>query len=357
MERLARRLVYPAVWLIAAGASVWLYSQTATDGAAIGIVEAPRVEVSAPISGTIAGIEVVEGARVEPGQVLLRLETADLDVELDQLEAQRVLLDRLLTADRRRFTAERAEDRLAVAFELARIRRSMHEGLATVRSSSAELSGVEGEIKRIEGAVAGGAVAQQQLERLLTRRDALRAFLTEQRRAVSAGQELARSDNDADPADLDEDRLLSLAADRLLAAEGVAGELARVREARRQRTVTSPTRGRVLAVLSEAGESLPAFQTAVVIEQPEARFVDVFVPEGTELPLALGDAVDVRSDRAVELRAQGTVVVEGRSFDPLPARLQPVRAAPVYARHVRVQLPATHPLLPGERVHVDPRPP
>jgi len=53
----------------------------------------------------------------------------------------------------------------------------------------------------------------------------------------------------------------------------------------------------------------------------------------------------------------GTVVVEGRSFDPLPARLQPVRAAPVYARHVRVQLPATHPLLPGERVHVDPRPP
>ena len=78
--------------LATAGYFIWRYSNraegyTGGDILTTGTVEAVHVELAFRVAGRLADVDVAEGAKVRPGQVIARLETADLDVAMSTAHA------------------------------------------------------------------------------------------------------------------------------------------------------------------------------------------------------------------------------------------------------------------------------
>ena len=78
--------------LATAGYFIWRYSNraegyTGGDILTTGTVEAVHVELGFRVAGRLADVDVAEGAKVRPGQVIARLETADLDVAMSTAHA------------------------------------------------------------------------------------------------------------------------------------------------------------------------------------------------------------------------------------------------------------------------------
>jgi len=114
MKRLLRRLLIITM-LAAAAAGVYLYGEKYlwppadhTAVSAVGIIEAPEVNITSRIAGRIAELDLIEGDSVKRGQVVCRIEDIDLRNQLAharaQLELARVNLadaQRTATRDRR----------------------------------------------------------------------------------------------------------------------------------------------------------------------------------------------------------------------------------------------------------------
>src|SRR5262245_44330793 len=85
------RVVVLAV-LATAGYFIWRDSTraegyTGGDIQTTGTVEAVHVQLGFRVGGRLAGVDVAEGAAVQPGQVVAHLETADLDVAVSTAHA------------------------------------------------------------------------------------------------------------------------------------------------------------------------------------------------------------------------------------------------------------------------------
>src|SRR5690606_36128814 len=93
--KLQQKWVARGVFLLALVLGSWLTwheLQPAGPGdgfvAGNGRIEATEIDVATRLAGRIAAIEVDEGDFVEPGQVLARMDTAVLEAQLRQAEAQ-----------------------------------------------------------------------------------------------------------------------------------------------------------------------------------------------------------------------------------------------------------------------------
>jgi RND family efflux transporter MFP subunit len=107
MKRLVRRLIIVAV-LAAAAAGFYLYGEKhlwpPADNStisAVGIIEAPEVNITSRIAGRIAELNLVEGDSVKRGQVVCRIEDVDLRNQLAHARAQ-LELARVNLADAQR---------------------------------------------------------------------------------------------------------------------------------------------------------------------------------------------------------------------------------------------------------------
>jgi RND family efflux transporter MFP subunit len=109
----ARRIIRPIVLLLVVGGiayAFWAYKHRdegyqGGDIKTTGTVEAVSVDLGFKVAGRIADVPVSEGDRVQPGQLVARLETQDLDVALQsaqtaQLSAQAAMMSAQATRDK-----------------------------------------------------------------------------------------------------------------------------------------------------------------------------------------------------------------------------------------------------------------
>ncbi len=96
----------------------------------VGIIEAPEVNITSRIEGRISSLELIEGDRVKRGQIVCRIEDADLKnqlraAEADLMKAQADLFDARLTLKRNlnlyahRVISTKARDDAQTSFEQA----------------------------------------------------------------------------------------------------------------------------------------------------------------------------------------------------------------------------------------------
>jgi HlyD family secretion protein len=155
-----------------------------------GRIEATEYDIATKRPGRIAAVAVREGDMVEPGQVLARMDTRDLEADLHEAEAQsaqaREDRRRALAAVTQRQSevksasagiAQRQSDRRRAEATVAQRTSGVDRSQAMVAQRESELALARKELQRSQSLFDGNLIARQKLDEDLTRTETAVAAL------------------------------------------------------------------------------------------------------------------------------------------------------------------------------------
>lgn len=290
-----RRALPWAVWLVVMGTAGWLWLDLRT-GSARGYVEGISYGITAPASGRVAEVTVRPGQRVVAGEVIARLDDAELAAELDVLEVRRRRVEaelqaveaqtRLRVGDSSR-GAEESIDSAELARQQARADRSVR---------AARLAELDAQIGAVRRLVDQRMTDRRELVELEVERAALRKQIEVDDgiiRRLDGGVAAARERRLGVPADATERAMapLRVQLEELRAEQEV---LARRRDALALR---APGPGEITAVHLRPGEVAVAGAVLATLTSSAATSVDgrpivlMCASEDEAASIAVGEAV------------------------------------------------------------------
>lgn len=358
-----RRTIVPlATWVAAAVLVVVLLAGRAHRFEYLGLAQALRHEISAPLTGTIETVLVAPFAKVAAGDVVARLNglenAAALETgmrELDRLRAE-VAAARAglagggaqyaaLAADLRRFRSEEAQRRLDVidlrrtadgdevevlrlGLDVDRMRRLRAEGIAAqVDLDNAELLHREAQV-RLERSRALVDQAEAEARAAIARR---RAFET--RLGPDVGMNSALAPLEAAV------RVQEARVDELLAR-------------RRALELRAPVDGEIVQILGRPGQSVTPGQPIAVLVPTTTAEVVAYLDERELGRVAKGTPVRVLRRGAPAHAADSVLAAIGAGVEMEPAQLWRDPRIPQYGLPVSIPVPPALGLTPGEVVVV-----
>jgi HlyD family secretion protein len=291
-----------------------------TDHARVsGQVEATEVSVSAQVAGRVTEVRVDEGDRVEAGQLLVTLDTADAQLTLARARAERAQADaqwRLLRAGSRAEDVRQAEAQVASA-------------TADVAAQAAELAAAEADVQRFESLLATNSGSRKQRDDAVARRDVARERHAAAGPRVAAAQEnVRRLRSGARPEEIE------AAHARVAAAEA---QIAIVEKSIADATISAPLSGIVTERIVEPGEHVLPRAPLLVISDLDRVWANVYVDEPVVPRLRVGQAATIFTDAGGE-GLQGTVsaIAQKAEFTPRNVQTAEDRSKLVYRVKVAV---------------------
>ena len=271
-----------------------------------GRIEATEYDIATKRPGRIAAVTVREGDMVEPGQVLARMDTQDLDADLHEAQA----LSAQAREDKRRALAtitqresdvqsalagiaQRQSDRRRAEAAVAQRQSSVEKAQATIVQRESELALARKELQRSQSLYDGNLIARQKLDEDLTRVETAVAGLAQERAGVRVAEgALVEAQAQVQMA---EAGLLQQQAQRESAAAALSGaridvdyrdaaiaaaaaRIERIRTDIVDSTLSAPIRGRVLYRLAEPGEVLSAGGKVVTVLELSDVYMTIFLP-------------------------------------------------------------------------------
>ena len=307
--------------LAAAAAGIWYLGGTEDDAAselrASGTVEARDVDLGFQGAGRVLGIRVAEGATVEEGNELARLDARELDATLDAAQAQ-------LAA---------AEARLE---ELSRGARpqELATAEAAVRSAASQADEATRELERAQILHDGGAISRQDFDQAETRVELARARREQAEQALALVREGPRAEQ--------------VAVQRALVEQAQAN-VARVSAALANTVIHAPFPGIVTVRHREPGEVVAPGIPVLTVLDPENRWVRIYVPGDEIGRVRLGMPAEIVSDTYPDRAYTGAVVfiADEAEFTPRNVQTAEDRTRLVYAVRVRITRDSEFVLKPG----------
>jgi HlyD family secretion protein len=290
---------------------------------ATGSLEAPLdVKLSPKVSGRITYLAVHEGDRIHSGQVLVRLDPAEVEADVRQAQAA------LSEAQYRLAQAQIVENptTVAVATQVRQQEAAVASAQADFDQAEQNLAAVDAAQGQLRGATAGrgSAVAQKQAAEneasIVRKKGEADVEAARQRLAqAKAALESAKANTAQTPA-----YAKSLAALNSSVEVAQAGlEAARVR--RQDTILTSPLDGYVTGRFMDPGAMATPGQPILAVQFQGQLWVGVAVPDTVSVKVHLGQPVTVRFDALPGRTFTAGVVQINRSADP-QARQFTVRA-------------------------------
>jgi HlyD family secretion protein len=279
---------------------------------ASGYVEATEVQVAPEVGGRLLDVRVDEGDRVAAGDLVARLDTADVDLAIARAAAER----RQAEAELRLLEAgARAED--------------IRQAAAQVDAAGSELAAIEAELaaagqdlERFEALLRSNAGSRRQRDEAATRRDVARERMKAAGERVRAAREiLARLRAGARPEEL------AVARARLAAADA---RIAALDKAKQDAVVHAPVAGIVTAKLADAGELVAPRTPILVVTDLDEAWVNVFVDEPLVPRLTLGQKATIHTDAGSSLEGTLTFISPRAEFTPRNVQTAAERAKLVY---------------------------
>lgn len=348
--------------LLSAGAFGYLRWHRVADDGAIrlsGNVEATEVSVAFRIPGRVVERPFGEGDPVAAGQVVARIDSADLEHEVgirsaDLASAKASLRDLLAGSrsqeiGRAQAAKEGAEARLR-DIEAGSRAQEVEAAAATVARAEAESLQREREFARAETLLREGAIPRQAHEMAQAGRDVARARLTEARQNLALVREGPRKEQveQARAAVAEAGHALSLAVEGAR-TEAVAQARAKVDQAREalalartrlsETTVSSPITGVVLSKNVEPGDVVAAGTPVVTVAALDNVWVRAYVEESELGRLRLGRPVVVKTDGDPERTYPGRLafIASQAEFTPKSVETRKERVRLVY--RVKLEVP------------------
>lgn len=249
-----------------AGYALWLNNKASGVPAGLamsnGRIEAERIDVAAKQPGRIAEILVSEGQWVKAGDLVARMDTAEIDARLHQAEAA------VAQAEQQKLQAE-----------------------ALLGQRTSEQQFAQAEFSRTEKLVSNGHATQEQLDHARTVLATAEAGVA----AASAGIDLATA--------------------TIAAANASVEQLQSVRG---DADLTAPRDGRVQYVLANAGEVVGAGGKVVTLTDLTDIYMTIFLPARDAGRLAIGSEARIVLDPIPDyvIPASVTFVASTAQFTP-----------------------------------------
>ncbi len=255
-----------------------------------GTIEATEVEISSKLLGRIAQLLVKEGASVRAGQIIARLDTAEIEAEVAQQQA----------------AMARAEAQLKELLAGSRVE-EIEEARANLQQAEDNLKLARDDWDRFDNLFKEGAISAQDRDRAKNRIEVALSQVKaarERYQMIRIGPrpeviEAARHERD-----------------RAKAALGMAQ--VRLRES----TILSPLSGFVLTKRAEQGEVVnPGFPIVILID-PDDLWLRVYIPESEIGIVKLGQAVTIAVDSFPNRRFEGKVTEISSKAEFTPRTVQ-----------------------------------
>ena len=305
MRTLIRWTVPLATVLLFGGACDLLGGE---DGSEVsGSIEADEVRVASTVGGQVAEVLVSEGEAVDAGQVLMRFDTTDIELQADQARAAVRLAEAQLALAH---AGARPED-IAAAREM-------------VKQAEAAESMATADLERVGELETEGAVTGKQAD------DARTGHTVAVSRTRAAKQQYSKALRGARPEELEMAEAGVAQAESLLAmAEKKLGDC----------EVVAPLSGTVIHRLVEPGEVAGPGASLFVIQDLATVRLTVFVPETEIGAVRLGDPAQVFIDSHPGQPFPGKVsrIRDQAEFTPKNVQTKDERVKLVFG--VEVELP------------------
>ena len=284
-----------------------------------GHVEADDVQLAAEVGGRVLELTVAEGDRVEPGQVIARLDTRDAEIALERARAERAQAEAQL---RLLLVGSRAEDIRQAAAQVSAAQ-------AEVAAAEAELINAAADLERYESLLKVNAGSRKARDDAMTRRDVAQEHVAAARqRQRAASENAARLEAGARPEEI--------AAARARVA-AVTAQIAASEKAVADATVTAPSAGVVTTKLVNAGEIVAPRAPLVVITDLDHAWGEVFVDEPLVPRLTLGQDATLFTDAGgTGLSGKVTFISPKAEFTPRNVQTAEERSRLVYRIKVTV---------------------
>lgn len=235
-----------AVLIVGAGVGGFAWWQSQLDGLpdyiarGNGRIEAEEVHVATKYAGRVAEVLVNEGDMVAAGQVLARMDTAELRAELAALRA----------------SVAQAEENVA-------------EARALIIERQSTLKFAEQELQRAETLVSRGHISQQQADQRRNERDVAKAALEAAQARLASAQR---------------------------AVEAAEAQAARIETQLAESTLVAPRAGRVQYRLAEPGEVLASGGRVVTLLDLTDVYMTIFLPTADIGRLLIGNEARIILD-------------------------------------------------------------
>ncbi len=307
--------------LAAATAVVWYLRGTRDDTASVlrasGTVEATDADLGFQGAGRVLEVRVAEGAMVEEGSELARLDARERDAALDAAQAQLVA----------------AEARLE---ELSRGARpqELATAEAAMRAAARRADEAARELERAQILHDGGAISQQDLDQAETRVELARAGRDQAEQTLALVREGPRAEQ--------------VAVQRALVEQAEAN-VARESAALANTVIHAPFPGIVTVRHREPGEAVAPGMPVLTVLDPENRWVRIYVPGDEIGRVRLGMPAEIVSDTYPDRAYPGEVVfiADEAEFTPRNVQTAEDRTRLVYAVRVRITRDPEFVLKPG----------
>lgn len=303
--------ILKALAATALGLPMLLQSCADSDGnVALGILMRERVVLTATANAIITDLPHTEGSTVQAGDILVQLEDALQQANLQVAEARMAEAE----ADLERVTSGARDQEVAIAEARVQGARAVYEEAETI-------------LQRNQRLLASGTITQARMDQDIARRDSALADLNSAELALAEIREGAR------------DEEIRIARAHVQAAEAqVAAERTRLDDL----TIRASRDGTLDSLPWNLGERVPIGSPVAVLltgDRPHAR---VYIPEPARVGLQLGDAVSIRLD-GTDTIFEGTLrwISNEPAFTPYYALNQEQRSRLVYLAEIALPPEAT----------------
>lgn len=246
MRRSMKIILLVLILLLIAGFGVWRWWQGQQSELPEGIVsgngriESDQVDITAKSAGRVRELLAKEGDLVAAGQVLVRIDTAELQ------------------AERAKYVADQASEQA-----------SMLEAKATVAQRRAELALKEENLRRALTVIQTGGISEQSRDEARSERDSAKAVLDAALKSVTA------SERSIDAAQALIDQIDAQIADTAL---------------------TTPVKGRVLYKLANTGEVVGAGGKVLTIVDLSEIYMEIYLPLQQAMQVPIGSQARIQFD-------------------------------------------------------------
>jgi HlyD family secretion protein len=300
-------------------AASWGCDRTGADAPrASGYVEATEVRVAAEVGGRLLELAADEGRRVNAGDVIARLDTADAQIARTRAAADR---DQALAQLRLARAGARIEDVRQAVAQAASAR-------ADIVAAEAEGKAAADDLQRFEALLAANAGSRKQRDDAAARAAVAVARVAAAReRARAADEAVARLRAGSRPEEI------AAAAARVQALEA---QIASLDKSLADAVVKAPLAGTITSKLVDPGEIIAPRSPVAIISDLDHAWANIYVDEPLVAHLTLGGAATLLTDGGHRVPGTITYISPRAEFTPRNVQTADERSKLVYRIKVTV---------------------